>query len=220
MNHTDILWSCVLLTSSSSLQYSYPCMTEWINCACSNFYYFLFKNLLLLLFLIMIFIFPVIAGLQCLVNFLSEKQAALSVVVKQFSFRTLFIKEVIHSSECLHILTQSFCLFVFLFCFLGSHLRHMEVPRLGVESELQLPVYTTATATWYSSCICDLHHNSQQYWILNPLIEARDWTASSWILVGFVTAKPQQECLYIFFFRFFSLMVYYRILSTVPCAIE
>jgi len=28
--------------------------------------------------------------------------------------------------------------------FLGLH---MEVPRLGVESELQLPVYTTATAT-------------------------------------------------------------------------
>ena len=31
--------------------------------------------------------------------------------------------------------------------FLGPHLRHMEVPRLGAESELQLPAYTTATAT-------------------------------------------------------------------------
>ena len=30
--------------------------------------------------------------------------------------------------------------------FLGPHLRHMEVPRLGVELELQLPAYTTATA--------------------------------------------------------------------------
>ena len=29
---------------------------------------------------------------------------------------------------------------------LGSHLQHMEVPRLGVEMELQLPSYTTATA--------------------------------------------------------------------------
>ena len=108
----------------------------------------------------MIFIFPVIAGLQCLVNFLSEKQAALSVVVKQFSFRTLFIKEVIHSSECLHILTQSFCLFVFLFCFLGSHLRHMEVPRLGVESELQLLAYSTATAMQDLSRIYDIHHST------------------------------------------------------------
>ena len=26
-------------------------------------------------------------------------------------------------------------------------MRHMEMPRLGVESELQLPVYATATAT-------------------------------------------------------------------------
>ena len=34
------------------------------------------------------------------------------------------------------------CLFV---CFLGPYLQHMEVPRLDVESELQLPAYTTAT---------------------------------------------------------------------------
>ena len=27
-------------------------------------------------------------------------------------------------------------------------MRHMEVPRLGVELELQLPDYATATATW------------------------------------------------------------------------
>ena len=37
------------------------------------------------------------------------------------------------------------CLFVFVF--LGPHLRHTEVPRLGVKSELQLLAYTTATAT-------------------------------------------------------------------------
>ena len=37
--------------------------------------------------------------------------------------------------------------FLFLFSFLGPHLQHMEVPRLGVELELQLPAYTTATAT-------------------------------------------------------------------------
>ena len=30
--------------------------------------------------------------------------------------------------------------------FLGLHQQHMEVPRLGVESELQLLVYTTAIA--------------------------------------------------------------------------
>ena len=39
---------------------------------------------------------------------------------------------------------------------------HMEVPRLGVESELQLPAYITATAMPDPSCVCDLHHSSRQ----------------------------------------------------------
>ena len=52
----------------------------------------------------------------------------------------------------------------------------MEVPRLGVESELQLLVYTTATATQNRSHICKLHHSSWQPWILNPLSEAREQT--------------------------------------------
>ena len=55
-------------------------------------------------------------------------------------------------------------------------LRHLEVPRLGVESELQLPVYTTATAMPDSSHICNLHRSSRQGQILNPLREARDRT--------------------------------------------
>ena len=33
------------------------------------------------------------------------------------------------------------------FAFLGPHPGHMEVPRLGGKSELQLLAYTTATAT-------------------------------------------------------------------------
>ena len=37
--------------------------------------------------------------------------------------------------------------FFFFFFFFGLHLPHIEVPRLGVELELQLPSYTTATAT-------------------------------------------------------------------------
>ena len=31
-------------------------------------------------------------------------------------------------------------------CFLGPHSRHMEAPRLGAESELRPPAYTTAMA--------------------------------------------------------------------------
>ena len=49
--------------------------------------------------------------------------------------------------------------FYFILFILGPHLWHMEVPRLGVKSELQLLAYTTATATPDLSCTCNLHHN-------------------------------------------------------------
>ena len=71
------------------------------------------------------------------------------------------------------------------FCFKGPYLWHMEVPRVGVESELQPPAYTTTIAMQNPSCICDLHHSSQQRQILNPLSEARDQTRilmdTSWV---------------------------------------
>ena len=50
----------------------------------------------------------------------------------------------------------------------------MEVPRLGVKSELRLLVYATATATWDLSGICDLYHSWRQCRMLNPMSEARD----------------------------------------------
>ena len=62
----------------------------------------------------------------------------------------------------------------FFFFFLGPHLWHMEVPRLGVKSELQL--LATAMTMQDLSLFCDLHHSSQQCRILNPLSEARDGT--------------------------------------------
>ena len=63
------------------------------------------------------------------------------------------------------------------FFFLGPHLQHMEITRLGVKSGLQLLAYTTTTATPDLSLVSDLHHSSQQSWILDPLSEeARDWT--------------------------------------------
>ena len=63
-----------------------------------------------------------------------------------------------------------FFLLFFLFFFLFfPHLWHMEVPGLGVVLELQLPTYTTATATQDPSHICDLHRSSQQRWTLCPI---------------------------------------------------
>ena len=68
-----------------------------------------------------------------------------------------------------------FYVLFFVFCpFLGPHLRHMEVPGLGVISELQLLAYATAIATPDPSGVCSLHHGSWQCQIPNPLSEARD----------------------------------------------
>ena len=55
----------------------------------------------------------------------------------------------------------------------------MEVPRLGVTSELQLLAYTTAAAIWNPSYICNLHHSFQQRGIPNPLSKAKDQTLFS-----------------------------------------
>ena len=56
------------------------------------------------------------------------------------------------------------------------HPQHMEVPRLGVESEVQLLVYATATAMPDLSCFWDLHTSSWQCRIFNPLSKAKDQT--------------------------------------------
>ena len=64
----------------------------------------------------------------------------------------------------------------FFFLLSRAPLTNMEIPKLRVQSELQLPAYTRATATLDSSRICDLHHSSRQHQILNPLSEARDPT--------------------------------------------
>ena len=68
-----------------------------------------------------------------------------------------------------------FSCILFYFFFLGLHLQHTKVPRLGVISQLQLLAYTTATATPDPSHVCDPHHSLWQCWILNPLSDARDW---------------------------------------------
>ena len=84
---------------------------------------------------------------------------------------------------CGRILNLSLCFITCIFClvwffgllvFLGLHLRHVQVPRLGVELELQLLAYATATATWDLHGVCDLHHSSWQGRIFNPPREARD----------------------------------------------
>ena len=83
------------------------------------------------------------------------------------AFFFFFFLKSITMLECL-----AGCIFLFLF-FLGPHL-HMEVPGLGVESELQLQAHAIVMAAPDPSHICDLCCILRQHWILNPPNEARD----------------------------------------------
>ena len=99
------------------------------------------------------------------------------------------------------MVTKVFCLFVCFF--LELHLWHMEVPRLGIESELQLPAYATGIAMRGLGHICDLHCSSRQCWIINPLSKARDQTRvlmdTSWISYCWATTgTPQLRFLSLF----------------------
>ena len=89
--------------------------------------------------------------------------------------------------------------------FLGPHPWHMQVPRLGVKSELQLLAYATATAMPDQSLNCDLYRSSLQWQILNPLNEAREQTCvlmdASWVHFHWAMAGTAQY----FFLKHFPL---------------
>uniref|UniRef100_A0A8D0WGU2 von Willebrand factor A domain-containing protein 8 n=1 Tax=Sus scrofa TaxID=9823 RepID=A0A8D0WGU2_PIG len=99
-------------------------------------------------------------------------EEATVIGMKKSSFFSFFL-------SCLSSFLPSFFLYFFpSFFLLGLHPWHMEVPRLGVELDLQLPACTTA------------HSNagSLTHWV-RPGMEA----VSSWMLVRFVSAEPQRE---------------------------
>ena len=70
-----------------------------------------------------------------------------------------FLSNFYSSPQYYYINSYVNCCVLLFFVFLGLHPQHMEVPRLGVQSGLQLPAYT----------------QPRQHWILNPLSKARDW---------------------------------------------
>ena len=83
----------------------------------------------------------------------------------------------------------------------------MEVPRLGVELELQLSAYITATAMQHPSHICDLHHSSWQCQIPDSPIEARDQMITGWIHFRYATMGTPREISH-FDSKFFILSLY------------
>ena len=69
----------------------------------------------------------------------------------------------------------------------------MEVPRLGVELELQLPAYATTKALGIRavSATCTTAHSDAGS--LTHRVRPGIKLASSWILVRFISAAPQWE---------------------------
>ena len=100
-----------------------------------------------------------------------------------------------------------FCIYLlsFLFFFLGLHLSHMEVSRLGIKLELQLLDFTTATATWDPSRVCDLHHSPLQHWILNSLSRARDGTCILTDTTQVLNPLSHRRSCYFFFSSHYTL---------------
>ena len=101
-----------------------------------------------------------------------------------------FIHDKKISTNWVYLKCSSTFLF-FSFFFSGPQVQYMEVPRLGIKSEIQLPAYTTAMAMPDPNYFCNLHdsHSNARYlthWA-GPGIEP----ASSWILVGIVTTETQ-----------------------------
>ena len=117
------------------------------------------------------------------------------------------------------------CLFVFVcFVFLGLHLWHMEVPRLESESELQLPNYTTTTATLDPSHIFDLHCNLQQ----RPILKPTKWGQGSTLhphrdnigsFTCWATMGTPRACFLNFYFNF-VIFVTYKIIDILGVSYE
>ena len=115
----------------------------------------------------------------------SQVQAAGLVVVSSICYLLTSVLPINHwhvgSNTKLLFFSFPFYSFLVCFClyffhFLGPYLWYMEVPRLGIELELQLLTYAIATETWDPGHVCDLRHSSQQCRIPYPLSEAKDLT--------------------------------------------
>ena len=105
------------------------------------------------------------------------------------------------SQICFHWATAGtpfFLVFFVVVVFLGPHPRHMEVPRLGVETELQLLAYTTATVTWDPSCTYTIAHSNTGFlthWV-RPGIKPASRVCYHWA----TTEAPKTASLSLFFF--------------------
>ena len=111
---------------------------------------------------------------------LSSRKSIICFLIIAYFSRLLFFNcscniTVLFLSKLLFNKNLTICCFVLFFAFQGPTEAYGGSQARGLV-ELQLPAYITATAKPNPSHVCDLHHNSQQLWILIPLSEARDRT--------------------------------------------
>ena len=88
------------------------------------------------------------------------------------------------------------CVYIYIYthiCLFRAAPTAYEVPRLGVESELQVLAYATATAMSDLCNVCNLHHSSWQHLILNLLSEARDRTPIVMVTSKFLTTEHNRN---------------------------
>ena len=116
----------------------------------------------------------------------------------------LYVRLCFSEKQFLSNTPSSFILFYFIlfyfilfFVILGLQLKHMEVPRLGVKSELQLLASTTATVMQDLSCVCDLTPQftstpgSLTHWARSGIDRTCVLKDSSWVH----SAEPRRELL-------------------------
>ena len=107
--------------------------------------------------------------------------------------KTLELPWGINVTSKYYVKPMHYLLFFFFFVFLGLHLQYMEVPRLGVKSELQPPAYTTAHTNTGSLTSWSKPGIEPSFsWILVRLVISEPWW-ELWITYFDTIFTPQQE---------------------------
>ena len=110
-------------------------------------------------------------------------------IKKEVSFKTTLYQIILFLNPFSFNKTFSFC------GFLGPHPWHMEIPRLEVESATAAGLYHSHSnvVSWTAPATYTTAHGNARSGSLSHWVRPGTKPASSWILVGFVTAEPWWE---------------------------
>ena len=143
-------------------------------------------------------------------------KAGISITSPHCSYIQLLVRifrnsQTFQEGHFLFFLSFSFLFFFFFSVFSRPHPWHRGPIRAVATSLHQSHSYAGS-----EPCLRPIYHSSCRCRILNPLSKARDWTATSWFLVGFVnhwamTGTP----------LFFLLMIFiFSIIAGLQCSVN